>query len=135
MVLYRDDIVELDYAAAQEILYVELQDQRGLCVSEVKKVFMSIVVCAREHRIPKVLLDLTRNAVEMTKAEYKSVFTQLVVGLMPTPIRKVARVATKDPVREHSVDATYREIQKCINLPLEFRSFAGRDEALRWLMA
>jgi hypothetical protein len=71
----------------------------------------------------------------MTEAEYKSVFTQLVVGLMPATMQKVARVATKDPVRERSVDAAYREIQKCIKLPLELRSFASRGEALRWLVA
>lgn len=134
-VLYSDELIRLEYAIAQEILHVEPQDQRRLCPSEVKRIFMSIVACGREHKIPRILLDFTQNAIDMTEGEYKALMTQLAVGLMPTAIQKVARVATEDPAREQKVNSTYEEIQAAVDLALEFRNFTSRSEAIRWLRA
>ena len=134
MVLYQDELIRLELASAQGILYVEPRERRAFSAADVRKVFMSTVACTREHAIQRLLLDFSRNALELTGEEYKAVMAQLAVGLLPTHIRRVARVATADPAREHKVEAAYGEIQRAVSLPLEFRSFAGRAQALAWLM-
>jgi hypothetical protein len=133
--LYEDEIIKLELATAQDMLYVVPQNRQTLSATDIRKAFMSTVAYTREHNITKLLLDFSQVIVEMNEVEYKNVIAQLTVGLMPTHIRKVARITTSDPIREYKVDATYEAIRKAVELPLEFRNFPTRAEALAWIMA
>ncbi|MFD2245327.1 hypothetical protein [Pontibacter ruber] len=133
-ILYEDELIKLEFTTQQDILLVAPQNQSKFGVSEIRKAFMSTVACTREHDIKRLLLDFSRNIIEMNEAEYKNVIAQLTVGLMPTHIKKVARIATSDTLRELKVEATYDAIRKAVELPLEFRNFPSTAEAMEWLL-
>ncbi|WP_162056119.1 hypothetical protein [Pontibacter pamirensis] len=135
MVLYSDAFFNLSYASAPDILYVALQDQRNLFVSEVRRIFVSIVSCSREHRFRRLLLDFGGNRVEMTEREYRAMMAQLAVGLLPAPVEKAALAMATDTIPEGRVETIYREMQAAVLLPLELRAFPRKTQALRWLMA
>ncbi len=133
MILYSDHLLELDYATAPDILFVQWQANKLHTIEQVKKAFFSIVAATREHRIERILLDLSATQA-FSETEYNAIIAQLVVGLRPTAIRKVARVGTTDPVREQKVASTYQQIQAAVELPFEYESFKSRIDALTWLM-
>lgn len=134
MVLYKDDLMELEYAAAQDVLFVELSGNRQLCAADLRKVFVSAVACIRDHAIKNLLVNFGRSTVDITDTDYKVLMSQLTVGLMPSTIKKIARVALKDPVREQKIDYIYSEIKKSVSLTLLFKNFTNRADALLWLM-
>lgn len=133
MLLYTDELVELEYLIAQNILHVKPQDQREHQSSEFKRITVSIVVCARENKVEKLLVDFSRNRLVMTVQEYKSLLVQLVIGLMHSPVQKIARIATEDMEREQLFKSMCDQIRAAIKLPVEIRSFRDRAEALQWL--
>ncbi len=134
MILYSDHLLELDYATAQDILFVRWQkNSKCHSIKEVNKALYSIVAIVREYRIEHILLDLAATQ-PFSETEYNAILAQLMVGLRPTAIRKVARIGTIDPVREQKVASTYQQIQAAIELPLVLKSFTSRSQALQWLL-
>ncbi|WP_162056461.1 hypothetical protein [Pontibacter pamirensis] len=133
VLLYADELVELEHAAIDDILFAELKETRPLPAPEFKRVIMSVVTGAREHQVKKMLLDFSKNALDMTGMEYRSIMAQLTVGLMRSPAQKVARMATTDMEREQLFRSVCDEIHVAIKQPIEFLSFGDRAEALQWL--
>lgn len=134
MLLYKDSLVEIEYASAQEVLVVQLIGQKQYDASELKKVFSSTIVSSREPDIKKVLIDFGKNTVSISDINYKFIMSQLAVGLKASKVKKIARVALKDHEGEQKVASVYNEIQKAITLHLDFKNFNSKAEALEWLM-
>ncbi|WP_242917307.1 hypothetical protein [Pontibacter liquoris] len=134
MLLYQDHLIKLDYATAQDILYVEWQERKPYSVAEVRQAFSSIVATVREKEIERILLDFTGNTVDLSDKEYKAVMAHLTVGLLPTCLKKVARITTSDVVREEKIICILKEIESAIALPVDVKLFSTRTEALKWLL-
>lgn len=134
MNLHRDDLLTLEYAVAQDLLMVEVRSGI-LTADDIRKVFAAVVGQVRKRSIPFVLVDFSHNQIEINEYAYQALMTKLAVSLMPTCIRKIARVASTDVTREEKVDRTYNQIQQAVRLKLEFRNFHSRLQALQWLQA
>ncbi|MBC5773707.1 hypothetical protein H8S95_06505 [Pontibacter sp. KCTC 32443] len=133
MELYSDKLIRVHYAAEQSILYADWQEQRPYSAAEVKTAFMDVVSSARDLNIKNLMLNFSDNTQDLTEEEYKAALAQLVVGLLPTTIRKIACVGTSSSVREDRILAAFNEIKESINRPLEFSFFSNRTKALLWL--
>lgn len=133
MLIFSDDTCRLEYAAAQEVLTVELSGQRQLGAREIRKAIISAVACVREHTVERLLLDFRKATLQVGDTDYRYLIAQLAVGLRPSSVKRVARIATQDPLREDQVNAVFREVKKAIRLPLEFRSFDSQAAAIAWL--
>ncbi|WP_125185396.1 hypothetical protein [Botryobacter ruber] len=129
-----DELVKLDYASAQDVLFVEPQDNGGLSFSKINRVFSSIVACIKEREIKNLLIDFSRNTLAVTETEYKSALARLAVGLTGTTIEKLARIATDDQTREKMIERLEAEIRNVIKSPLQVKDFPNRAEAMQWLM-
>ena len=133
MELYSDEIIILDYYPDHDILTVTLQQEREYPVTEVRKAFISIVAGIRENNVSRLLLDFRRNTLDLTEAEYKASIAQLAVGILHTPLKKVARVGTSNPVREQKIQNTYEGIKDAVPFPIAVKMFSDRAEAMEWL--
>ncbi|MEJ8755568.1 hypothetical protein WG947_01055 [Pontibacter sp. H259] len=133
MELYSDEIIFLDYIPEQDILTVALQEEREYPVAEVRKAFISIVSCIRENNISRLLLDFRRNTLDLSEADYKASIAQLAVGVLQTPLQKVARVGTSNPIRENKIVNTYEGIKGAVPFPIAVKMFYDKAEALEWL--
>ncbi|WP_114782861.1 hypothetical protein [Botryobacter ruber] len=134
MVLHWDKLVKFNYAAGQDVLYVETLDQREIYAPDIQSINTAISNCAAEHKIQHLLIDLSKNTLLLTETEFKAAMAQLAIGLLPSALKKVARIKSKNPERERMMERVLLEIQEVIKLPLEFRNFADRTEALCWLL-
>lgn len=133
MKLYSDKLIRVHYAADQSILYAAWQERRPYNAAEVKTAFMDIVSSARELNIRNLLLNFADNTQDLTEEEYKAALAQLIVGLLPTPISKIACIGTTSTVREDRIIAAFNEIKESINPSIEFSFFSNRTHALLWL--
>ena len=133
MKLYSDKLIRIHYSPEQGILYAAWQEHRSYNAAEVKIAFMDVVSSARELNIRKVLLNFADNIQDLTEEEYKTVLAQLLVGLLPTPIQKIACIGTSSTVRKDRIMAAYNDIKESLSKPFEFRFFSSRTEALLWL--
>ena len=134
MVLHWDELVKLNYATGQDVLYVETLDQREIFAQDIQRINNAITNCAVEHKIQHLLIDLSKNTLLLTEAEFKAAMVQLAIGLLPSALKRVARIKSKNPERESMMERVLFEIQEVIKLPLEFRNFPDRAEALCWLL-
>ncbi|WP_242926828.1 hypothetical protein [Pontibacter vulgaris] len=134
MKLYSDDLIELTYTAAQDLLYAAWQEQRPYSTAEVKKAFMAIVASAREHNIKRILLNFSENTKDFLESEYKALLTQLAVGLLHTMIEKIACIGPGHSEREVRIGASFEEIRTASSIALQFRYFSNRAEAFQWLI-
>lgn len=133
MTLYSNDLIKLEYIKAKGILYATWQEQRPYSAEEVKKAFMAIVASAREGGIKGILLNFADNSNDLTKTEYKAAIGQLIVGVLPTSVRKIACIGTRSAARERRITSAYQEIAAAIDMTLDFQFFSKRIEALQWL--
>ena len=134
MILYSDSIIELDYTPAQDILTTKLQEEREYDVTEVRDAFRSIVVTVKEYNITRLLLDFTGNTLDLTDTEYRHSIAQLAVGLMQTPLLKIARISSQIPEREQKIMGTHEGIKNKVNLQIAFQIFSSKTTAINWLM-
>ncbi len=133
MILHSDHIIELDYEPAKDILVTCLQSVRDYDAVEVRKAFITISSYVREYNISRLLLDFTRNTLDLTEPEYKATMAQLTVGLLQTPLQKVARLTTNDATREQKIFSTLEAIKGSVPLPVDVRMFNSSTDAMFWL--
>ncbi|MBC5773668.1 hypothetical protein H8S95_06310 [Pontibacter sp. KCTC 32443] len=134
MILYSDHIIKLDYKPAHDILTASLQVLRDYDAAEIRNAFLSIVVTVKEYNVTRLLLDFTRNTLDLTETEYKHSIAQLTVGLMQTPLEKIARIGTTHHVREQKISGLYEGIKNAVTLPIAFHIFSDKSTALDWLL-
>ncbi|GHA81459.1 hypothetical protein [Pontibacter akesuensis] len=131
MVLH-DKIIRLDYNPATDILETSMPDVTHFMLSEVKMCLDVIVTNIRNYDIKKLLLDASNSVIEMDEDDeaYKAVAMKFGMDLLGTRLKKIARVESADARRE----AKSEEARQQANLPMEFRNFSSRDEAMSWLL-
>ncbi|QMU30411.1 hypothetical protein [Adhaeribacter radiodurans] len=134
MVLH-DGIITLDYNPAQDVLITSMPDIKTFGLSEVSYCLGLIVEYIRNYDIKKLLLDSSNSVVEVEDEAYKTITTQFALNLMNTRLKKLARVGTTNTNREESSAKISQEIKQELNLPIEYKSFNGKAEAMEWLLA
>src|SRR5690349_20403673 len=134
MVLH-DGIITLDYNPAQDVLITSMPDIKTFGLSEVSYCLGLIVEHIRNYAIKKLLLDSSNSVVEVEDEAYKTITTQFAINLMSTRLKKLARVGTTNAHREESSAKISQEIKQELNLPIEYKNFNGRAEAMEWLLA
>ncbi|WP_299826030.1 hypothetical protein [uncultured Pontibacter sp.] len=135
MILFRNHLIELDYATAQDILYATWQERKSYNVEEVKNGLKQILGSAKEHKIKRVLLNFSNNIKALSHQEYALIIAQLKEGLQPTPIQKLACVGPNEKEREEKVDSPFQANKGSIDLQMELKFFPNRALALHWLMS
>ena len=134
MELYSDHIVKLEYEPEFSLLTASLQARRVYGAAEVKSAFATIASAVQEHRIRRLVLDFTRNTHDLPAQDYKKTVAQLTVGLLRTPLQRVARIQTQDPVREAKIAALWKEIQAAVSVSIDVRMFPAEAPARQWLL-
>jgi hypothetical protein len=134
MIVYSDRTLQLDYVPEDNLLLTSLQEVRVYETKEVRLAFLSIVACVKEYNISRLLLDFTRNTYDLAETEYKATMAQLTVGLLQTPLEKVACLTTPDAIREHKIETTLGAITDTVHVPIEVQMFTTKKEAVHWLV-
>jgi hypothetical protein len=132
--LHSTGIVQLEYEPAFDLLTTSLQATRAYDAREVKSAFVTIATFVQEHSIKKLILDFTRNTYDLPTIEYKQTVAQLTVGLLRTPLQKVARIQTEDPYREEKIATLWGEIKAAVSVHIDVRMFPTKAAARQWLL-
>ncbi|MHC2992812.1 hypothetical protein OB13_14940 [Pontibacter sp. HJ8] len=131
MVLH-DKIITLDYNPATDILETSMPDVTHFRLSEVEMCLDVIITNIRIYDIKKLLLDSSNSIVDIDEDDeaYKAIAMNFGMALMGTRLKKIARVESTDSERE----AKSAEVRQQANLPMEFRNFSNRTDAMNWLL-
>lgn len=131
-VILHDKIIRLDYNPATDILETSMPDVTRFMLPEVEMCLDVIVSNIRNYDIKKLLLDSTNSVVDIDEDDdaYKTIAMKFGMALMGTRLNKIARVESSDMKRE----AKSAEVRKHANLPMEFRNFSNRTDAMNWLL-
>jgi len=133
MLLY-SGIITLDYNPATDVLVTSMPDVREFGMSEVSFCLNLIVENIRNYHIENLLLDSSKSVIEVEDDVYKTITLRFGMDLMNTNLKKVARVGTSDKKREEKSANLSSEIRQELKLPIAFKNFTTRAEALEWLV-
>jgi len=133
--LIHSGIITLDYSPATDVLVTSMPDIKEFGASEVSFCFGLIVENVRNYHIKNLLLDSSKSIVEVEDEAYKAITMKFAMDLMGTRLKKLARVGTIDTEREEKSAKLSADIKQEVNLPVEFRNFATREEAMEWLLS
>ena len=133
--LIHSGIITLDYSPATDVLVTSMPDVKEFSLSEVSFCLGLIVESVRNYHIENLLLDSSNSVVEVEDEAYRAVTMQFALDLMGTRLKRLARVGTADAGREQKSARVSADIQQEVNLPVEFRNFAAKDEAMKWLLS
>lgn len=133
MILY-SGLITLDYNPATDILETSMPDVRQFASSEVMACVDIIVSHIHNYDIKKLLLDSSKSVVDVEMDEYKAVSEKFARSLLATRLRKLARIATADAVREAKSTRVSTDLLQELNFPITFGNFTNRKEAMRWLL-
>ncbi|MDQ3290557.1 MAG: hypothetical protein M3Q05_04635 [Bacteroidota bacterium] len=132
MLLY-SGIINLDYNPTTDILVTSMPDVRQFGMSEVSFCLNLIVDNIRNYHIKNLLLDSSKSIIEVEDEVYKNITLRFGMDLMNTNLKKLARVGTIDKKREERSAKLSGEISQELQLPIEFKNFSNRVEAMEWL--
>lgn len=133
--LLHSGIINLDYNPASDVLVTSLPDIKQFSLSEADFCFGLIVQSIREYDIKKLLLDSSNSVIEVDDEAYKSIAAKFAMNLMGTRLERLARVGTADAVREEKSAKVSADVRQELTLPMEFRNFTSRGEAMDWLLS
>ncbi|PRY15530.1 hypothetical protein CLV24_102151 [Pontibacter ummariensis] len=134
MLIY-NGIITLDYDPTTDILATSMPDVREFAFPEVSFCLGLIVDNVRVYDIKKLLLDSSKSVIEVEDEAYKAITTKFAMDLMGTRLQKLARVGTVDLKREEKSTKLSAELRQELNLPMEFKNFTSRAEAMDWLLS
>ncbi|RDV11904.1 hypothetical protein DXT99_23660 [Pontibacter diazotrophicus] len=133
MLIY-SGIINLNYDPVSDVLVTSMPDVRQFGMSEVSFCLGLIVDNIRNYDIKKLLLDSSESMIEVENEAYKAIVLQFGMDLMKTRLKRIARVATTNATREESSAKLSGEIRQELNLPIEFKNFIDKTEAMDWLL-
>ena len=133
--LIHSGIITLDYSPATDVLVTSMPDVKEFSLSEVSFCLGLIVENVRNYHIKNLLLDSSNSVVEVEDEAYRAITMKFAMALMGTRLKKVARVGTADADREQKSARLSADIRQEVNLPVEFRNFATKEEAMEWLLS
>ena len=134
MIIY-SGIITLDYNPVTDVLTTSMPDVKQFGLSEISFCLGLIVENVRNYDIKKLLLDSSKSVVEVEDEAYKAIMMKFGMDLRGTRLKKIARLATADTGREEKSAKLSAELRQELNLPVEFRSFTRRKEAMDWLLS
>ncbi|GHA65499.1 hypothetical protein [Pontibacter akesuensis] len=133
MLIY-SGIITLDYTPATDVLVTSMPDVKQFSLSEVRFSLELIVENIRNYDIKNLLLDSSNSIIEVEDSAYKSVTSKFATDLMATRLQKIARVVTSDAKREERSARLATELKQEMNMPVEFKNFTTRKDAMHWLL-
>jgi hypothetical protein len=133
--LIHSGIVKLDYNPSTDVLETCMPDIRQFGLSEVSFCLELIVDSIKNYDIKYLLLDSSKSVIEVDDEAYKAIITKLALDLMNSHLKKIARIGTKDTQREEKAAKVATELRLELNLPIDYKSFNSKAEALDWLLA
>lgn len=134
MLIY-SGIITLDYNPKTGVLTTTMPDVREFGTEDVSFCLGLIVESITNYDIEKLLLDSSKSVMEVEDEAYKAITMKFGIDMIETRLKKIARVRTADARREEISAKVSKELRQELNLPLEFRDFASKDEALAWLLS
>lgn len=133
MLIY-SGIITLDYDLTTDVLVTSMPDVRQFALSEVSFCLELIVDNIRNYDIKNLLLDSSKSVIEVEEEAYKAIITKFMMDLMSTRLKKIARVGTTDTKREENSAKLSSELRKELNLPIQFKTFTSKADAMEWLI-
>ncbi|WP_125185490.1 hypothetical protein [Botryobacter ruber] len=133
MILYQDGFITLDYDPSTDVLYAACPDLQDFVLLQIHAAFNRIVSAVGAYDIKNLLLDFSKTTIDVSDDDYKMVLSQFVQDLMPTCVKRVARVISDDAVREARVASLAIEFKKELKPAFVFRNFTSQAAARYWL--
>ncbi|WP_229973160.1 hypothetical protein [Pontibacter harenae] len=112
-----------------------MPDVKEFSSSEVSFCLNLIVENVRGYHIRNLLLDSSKSVIEVEDEAYRAITTKFALDLTGTHLKKLARVVTDDAAREERSARVSEELRQEVDLPIEFRNFATKEEAMDWLLS
>jgi hypothetical protein len=132
MLIY-SGIITLNYHPSTDILETSMPDVRQFASSEVSFCLGLIIDTIRNYNIKNLLLDSSKTVIEAEDEAYKAIIAKFGMDLMSSQLKKLARISTQDVVREERSAKISGELKEELNLPISFKNFTNKAEAIKWL--
>lgn len=133
MILFKNNIITLDYSPATDIVVVEYPDLHDYLLPEIKHSIDILVDTIKNYDIKRLLLDSTRTVIDVSEEESIEIAVYLAAGVMKTRVQKVARIQSPSAQVEKTAESNIDHIQATQPLPFELLNFTSKAEALQWL--
>lgn len=133
MLIY-SGIITLDYNPATDVLATSMPDIREFSSSEVGYCLDLIIESIKGYDIKYLLLDSSKSVVEIEDEAYKATIMKFSMALMSTRLKKIARIGTEDTKREEKSAKVAQELKQELNMPIDFKNFSDKTEAMDWLL-
>ena len=133
MILYQDGFIKLEYDPSTDVLYADCPDIQDFVLLQIHKAFDRIVSAVGAYDIKNLLIDFSKSKIDVSDEDYKMVLGQFVQDLMPTCVKRVARVVSRDAVREARLASLSVDLKKELKPAFVFRNFTSQSAALSWL--
>lgn len=133
MLLNQNGLIEMRYNASSDILTVKWPDIRGFALSEVVYSFELMRNAISHYDIKKLLIDSSKNAVEVSPESYLAIMKDLVYELSGTRLQKIARLGALNQAKETKLGFFSSLLSKEKLKDIRYSNFYEAAEALTWL--
>jgi hypothetical protein len=131
MVLYKGNLITLEYDPATDILSLDWPDVQDLYVPELEIEVKELIKAINHYDIKKLLIDTSKAILNVQGEVYQTFLTEFARELMTTRLLKIARIGTTDLLREKLVKESRESLPS--SLALTFKIFNTKAEAMDWL--
>jgi hypothetical protein len=135
MILYSNNLIVLDYKPETDVLFVQWPDLSPFSIVEIEHSFRLLIENLRTYDIKKLLIDSTKANADVTNPEYQALMGELAKALGNTRLLKIARVVSRNPVREAQLVANTHKMDNDFKDAIEYQNFEKQEDAHKWLVA
>jgi hypothetical protein len=134
MILEKDSLLDFNYDITTQILSVRYPDLTDIPIPQIKNSLEKLYRNVVNYDIKKLLLDLRNGLRGLTESQYRDLVNEFLKHLSQTRLEKIARILPENPAREYLVEHYSQILQQDIIIQFKDQNFAGKTEALDWLM-
>ncbi|MBC5772740.1 hypothetical protein H8S95_01580 [Pontibacter sp. KCTC 32443] len=134
MTLYEDGFLKLSYDATYDILYVPCPHIQEFELLHIQKALSIVVETLISYDIKRFLFDSSNSQIDLPAEDHYHLIGQLIRGLMPSRLQKLARVGSTDTMRENSIERFLDNSEVQYTLPFKIQNFPSKAAAINWLI-
>ncbi|PIQ21293.1 MAG: hypothetical protein COW65_09990 [Cytophagales bacterium CG18_big_fil_WC_8_21_14_2_50_42_9] len=135
MILYQDSLLELDYDACTDVLYVNWPNLTEANIPYLNIAIDELLNAIKHYDIKRLLIDSGISHVDIPEEVYRPIVFSFINRLKSTRLHRMARVVPENTLREARLQGYTHQMQAENMFSYETGEFSSKDQALAWLKA
>lgn len=133
MQLYQDDLIYIELHAGLSCVTVQWQDMEFFNISDYELAFHKLMDLMQMHQVKNIILDMSHSQFGPPEKFFNPSIDLLMSGLGYLEVEKLARVSSRDEIRENRFHAHAKNLISGMQLTLNYQLFPCRNTALEWV--